>query len=186
MMAQMATMAMTPPTAPHTWVFLPRETFHVPPIQKVAVPMHQPFTAQWGFSTGRGGLRGCRSRIPFADVMRGTRAVAPLMTNMVPYGRSIVQIQAAPGGRSQCRNTDFLNIYKQHNNWMCASVAGLIWKTGTHLSHAHSKSGITKIHTHATMHSNSSQQVTICTRRECTSRSYHPVEGTPDSVGQRV
>jgi hypothetical protein len=58
--------------------------------------MHQPFAAQAGFSTGRGGRRvgrgqgrggrGGRSRTPFADAMRGTRAVAPPMTNMVPYG----------------------------------------------------------------------------------------------------
>ena len=62
MMAQMAAMRMAPPTAPHTRVFVPRETFHVPPIPQVAVPMHQPFAAQGGFSTGRGGRCGGRSQ----------------------------------------------------------------------------------------------------------------------------
>ena len=32
LMAQMAAMAMAPPMAPHTQAFVPRETFHVPPI----------------------------------------------------------------------------------------------------------------------------------------------------------
>jgi hypothetical protein len=46
MMAQMVGMTMASPTAPHTQVLVPRETFHVPPIPQVVVPMHQPFTAQ--------------------------------------------------------------------------------------------------------------------------------------------
>ena len=127
MMAQMAVMAMVPPTAPHTRAFVPRETFHVPPIPQVAVPMHQPFVAQGGYSMGPRGRRGGRgqgrgrrggqSRTPFADAMRGTGAVAPPMTNIVPYGGGTGQLQAAPGGQSQCRNAEFLNIYKQHNNW---------------------------------------------------------------------
>jgi hypothetical protein len=55
MMAQMATLAMAPPMAPHTRAFVPCETFHVLPIQQVAVPMHQLFTARGGFNSGRGG-----------------------------------------------------------------------------------------------------------------------------------
>jgi hypothetical protein len=88
MMAQMAAMAMAPPTAPHTRVFVPRETFHVPPIPQVPVPMHQPLC------------------------MHGTGAVAPPMTNMVPYGGETGQLPTAPGGQSQCRNAEFSNIYK--------------------------------------------------------------------------
>jgi hypothetical protein len=56
MMAQMAAMTMASPMAPQTRAFVPRDTFHVPPIPQVAVPMHQPFAAQAGFSTGRGVL----------------------------------------------------------------------------------------------------------------------------------
>jgi hypothetical protein len=94
MMAQMAVMTMAPPLAPHTRAFVPRETFHVPPIPQVAVPMRQPFTAQGGFSTGHGGRRGGRGQgrsehggqghTPFADAMRGTGTIAPPMTNIVP------------------------------------------------------------------------------------------------------
>ena len=86
MMAQMAVMTMAPPTAPHTRAFVPWETFHVPPIPQVAVPMHQPFTAQGSFSTGRDGhrlghdqgrgRRGGQSCTPFADAMRSTGTVA--------------------------------------------------------------------------------------------------------------
>jgi hypothetical protein len=96
MMAQMAAMTMAPPMVPQTRATVPLEAFQVPPIPQVAVLMHQLFTAQAGFSTGRGGhrvgrgqgrgRRGGRSRTPFADAMRGTEAVVPPMTNMVPYG----------------------------------------------------------------------------------------------------
>ena len=123
----MAAMTMAPPMVPQTRATVPREAFHVPPIPQVAVPMHQPFTAQAGFSTGRGGRRvgrgqgrggrGGRSRTPFADAMRGTGAVVPPMTNMVPYGGGTGQLPAAPGGQPHRCNAEFLNIYKQHNNW---------------------------------------------------------------------
>jgi hypothetical protein len=127
MMAQMAAMTMAPLMVPQTRATVPRETFHVPPIPQVAVPMHQPFAAQVGFSTGcsghrvgRGqgrGRRGGQNRTPFADAMRGTGAVAPPMTNMVPYGGGTGQLPAAPGGQPHHHNAEFLNIYKQHNNW---------------------------------------------------------------------
>jgi hypothetical protein len=55
MMAQMAAMMLAPNLALHTRTCVPRETFHVPPIQQVAVPMHQPFTAQGGFYLEYGG-----------------------------------------------------------------------------------------------------------------------------------
>ncbi len=108
MMAQMAAMTMAPPMVPHTRATLPREAFHVPPIPQVAVPMHQPFTAQVGFSTGRGGRRvghgqgrgghGGQSRTPFADAMHGTGTVAPPMTNMVPYGWGHWAAPSSPRG----------------------------------------------------------------------------------------
>ena len=85
MMAQMAAMTMAPPMPPQTRVFVPCETFHVPPIPQVAVPMHPPFAAQAGFSTRRGGRRvgpgqgrgrrGGQSRTPFVDARCGTGAV---------------------------------------------------------------------------------------------------------------
>jgi hypothetical protein len=55
--------------------------------------------------------------MPFADAMRGTGAVAPPMTNMVPYGGGTGQLPAAPGGQPHRCNAEFSNIYKQHNNW---------------------------------------------------------------------
>ncbi len=58
----MAAMTMAPPMAPQTRAFVPRETFHVPPIPQVGVPMHQPFAAQEGFSMGRGGRRVGRAK----------------------------------------------------------------------------------------------------------------------------
>ena len=127
MMAQMAAMTMAPPMVLQTRATVPREAFHVPPIPQVTVLMHQLFAAQAGFSTGRGGCRvgrgqgrggrGGRRCTPFADAMRGTRAVASPMTNMVPYGGGTGQLPAAPGGQPHRRNAEFLNIYKQHNNW---------------------------------------------------------------------
>jgi hypothetical protein len=127
MMAQMAAMTMAPPMVPQTRASVPPEAFHAPPIPQVAVPMHQPFAAQAGFSTGRGGCHvgrgqgrgghGGRSRTPFADAMQGTGAVAPPMTNMVPYGGGTGQLPAALGGQPHRRNAEFLNIYKLHNNW---------------------------------------------------------------------
>ena len=119
MMAQMAVMTMAPPMAPQTRASVPRDA-------QVAVPMHQLFAAQVGFSTGRGGrCVGCcqgrgrcgdQSRTPFADAMRSIGAVAPPMTNMVPYGGGTRQLPAAPGGQPHRRNAEFSNIYKQHNN----------------------------------------------------------------------
>jgi hypothetical protein len=114
MMAQMTVMMMAPPMVPQTWATVPREAFHVPPIPQVAVPMHQPYTAQAGYSTGRGGRhvgrgqgrggRGGQSRTPFADAMRGTGAVVPPMTNMVLYGGGPGQLPAAPGGQPHRHN----------------------------------------------------------------------------------
>ena len=128
MMVQMAAMTLAPPPAQHTRVFVPRETFHVPPIQQVAVPIQQQFIAQGGFNSGRGGHRGGRGQgrgghgggrscMQFADALRGVGAVAPTMNNMIPYRGGIAQLLAAPGGRLQCHNANFSNIYKLNNNW---------------------------------------------------------------------
>ena len=124
--AQMAALSVVPPQAQHTQAFAPREQFHVPPIQQVAVPMQQPFSAVGAYPSGRGGqraVRGCgrgrrrggHSRTPFADAMRGAGTAQPIAA-MVPYGGGITQ---PPTGvqQQQRRNPDFSNIYKVHNNW---------------------------------------------------------------------
>jgi hypothetical protein len=124
--AQMAALSVVPPQAQHTRAFAPREQFHVPPIQQVAVPMQQPFLAvgaypsgrggQWvGRGSGRSGRRGGRSRTPFTDTMCGAGTAQPIAA-MIPYRGSITQ---PPTGvqQQQHRNPDFSNIFKVHNNW---------------------------------------------------------------------
>jgi hypothetical protein len=99
--AQMAALAVVPPLAQNTRVYAQRKQFYVPPIQQVAVPMQQPFSAAGAYPAGQGGQRGgCgrnqggrrggRSRTPFADAIRGAGA-APMMTVMIPYGGGIAQ-----------------------------------------------------------------------------------------------
>jgi hypothetical protein len=105
--AQMAALAVVPPPAQNTRAYAPCKQFYVPPIQQVAVPMQQPFSAAGAYPAGWGGqLGGCgrnqgggrdgRSRTPFADAMQGAGA-APTMTAMIPYGGGIAQ--PSPGMR---------------------------------------------------------------------------------------
>ncbi len=54
--------------------------------------------------------------MPFTDSMR-SRGNAPAVTNLVPYGGGVIQLPATPGVQQQCRNPDFSNTYKVHNNW---------------------------------------------------------------------
>jgi hypothetical protein len=123
--AQMAALAVVPPLAQNTCAYAPREQFYVPPIQQVAVPMQQPFSAAGAYPAGRGGQRGGhgrnqggrqggRSCTPFADAMQGAGA-APMMTAMIPFGGGIVQ--PPPRMRQWRKKLDFSNIYKIHNNW---------------------------------------------------------------------
>jgi hypothetical protein len=139
--AQMAALAIVPPQAQNTHAYALRKQFYVPPIQQVAVPMQQPFSAVGTYPAGQGGQRGgrgCnqggrrggRSRTPFADAMRGTGA-APTMTAMIPYGGGIAQ--PSPGMQQQCKQLDFSNIYKIHNNWNACFSCGFDIKDG-HMS----------------------------------------------------
>jgi hypothetical protein len=100
--AQMVALSTVPPPAQNMHAYDPRKQFYVPPIQQVAVPMQQPFSAAGAYPTGRGGQRkgcGCnqggrrggRSRTPIADAMQGAGA-APTMTAMIPYGGGIAQL----------------------------------------------------------------------------------------------
>ncbi len=50
--AQMAALSVVPHQAQHTRAFAPRKQFHVPPIQQVAVPMQQPFSAVRAYPSG--------------------------------------------------------------------------------------------------------------------------------------
>jgi hypothetical protein len=99
--AQMTALAIIPPPAQNTRAYAPREQFYVPPMQQVAVPMQQPFSAAGTYPAGQrgqrggcgrkqGGRRGGRSCTPFADAMRGAGAT-PTMTAMIPYGGGIAQ-----------------------------------------------------------------------------------------------
>jgi hypothetical protein len=56
--AQMAALAVVPPPAQNTRAYAPRKQFYVPPIQQVAVPMQQPFSAAGAYPARRGGQRG--------------------------------------------------------------------------------------------------------------------------------
>jgi hypothetical protein len=88
--AQMAALSVVPPPAQNTHAYALRNQFYVPPIQQVAVPMQQPFSATGAYPAGQEGQRGGRgcnqggrqggcSRTPFADAMQGAGA-APMMT----------------------------------------------------------------------------------------------------------
>jgi hypothetical protein len=139
--AQMAALAIVPPPAQNTRANAPCELFYVPPIQQVAVPMQQPFSAAGAYPAGQGGQRGgggrnqggCqggRSRTPFADAMQGAGA-APMMTAMIPYGGGIAQ--PSPRMRQQRKQLDFSNICKIHNNWNACFSCGFDIKDG-HMS----------------------------------------------------
>ena len=133
------------------------------------------------------GERGGQSRTPFADTMRGTGAITPTMTNMVPYGGGIALLPAVPGGRWQCRNANFSNIYKLHNNWNVCFGCGFEVED----RHTSGTCPFNKCNHQDSYTCNNAQQFiaagyTICARKGCTSQSYHSVGGTPDSVGQRV
>jgi hypothetical protein len=130
--AQMAALAVVPPLAQNARAYAPRKQFYVPPIQQIAVPMQQPFSAAGAYPAGRGGQRGgCRrnqggrrggcSRTPFADAMQGAGA-APMMTRMMPRGGGIAQ--PPPKMQQRCKKLDFSNIYKLHNNWNACFSCG--------------------------------------------------------------
>ncbi len=58
--AQIAALAVVPPPAQNTRAYAPREQFYVPPIQQVAVPMQEPFSATGAYPAGWGGQHGGR------------------------------------------------------------------------------------------------------------------------------
>ncbi len=114
--AQMAALSIILPPAQNTRAYAPCNQFYVPPIQQVAVPMQQPFSATGAYPTGRGGQHGGRgrnqggrqsghSRTPFADAMQGTGA-APMMTKMIPRAGGIAQ--PPPQNATAAQKTGFL------------------------------------------------------------------------------
>jgi hypothetical protein len=136
--AQMAALTVVPTLAQNARAYALRKQFYVPPIQQIAVPMQQPFSAVGAYPTGwggqrggcgcnQGGHRGGRSRTPFADSMRGAGAV-PMMTKMMPHGGSIAQ--PPPQNATAAQKTGFLNIYKLHNNWNACFSCGFDIKDG--------------------------------------------------------
>ncbi len=192
--AQMAALSVVPPPAQNTRAYAPRKQFYVLPVQQVAVPMQQPFSAAGAYPAGRGGQRGgcgCNqggrrgghSRTPFADAIRGTDP-APMMTEMIPYGGGIAQ-PPPPECNSGAKNRISPTSIKYTTIEMYASVVILISKPGTPPSCAPSKGGTTRICSHAEMHNSSLRRDTIRAQRVCTRWSYR-WGGTPDGVGRRV
>jgi hypothetical protein len=129
-MSQMAAMSFTPATTHDTRK--QQHRFQVPPIQQLAIPVHQSFQ-QAAFNGGRRGGRdrGCgrggRGRTPFANHMRMTGG-SPVMQNpvfpptrggtQVPPIHGGAQMNPYQGGQQQARKKpDFSNIYKWYNNW---------------------------------------------------------------------
>jgi hypothetical protein len=189
----MAALSVVPPPAQNTRAYAPRNQFYVPPIQQVAVPMQQPFSATGTYPTGwggqhgghgrnQGGCQGGRSRTPFADAMQGAGA-APMMTKMMPRGGGIAQ--PPPECNSGTKNWISPTSIKYTTIGMYASVVVLTSKTGTHPSRAPSNGETTRIRSHAEMHNSSLRRDTIRAQKVCTRRSYQ-LGGTPDGVGQRV
>jgi hypothetical protein len=86
--------------------------------------------------------------MPFVDAMR-SRGNSPAVTNLVPYGGGATQLTAAPGVHQQCRNPDFSNIYKVHNNWNVCFRCRFDIEDGHTPITCPSKSGITRICSHA-------------------------------------
>ncbi len=136
--AQMAALSVVPPPVQNMRAYAPRNQFYVPPIQQVAVPMQQPFSATGAYPAGRGGQRGGRgrnqggrqggrSRTPFVDAMQGAGA-APMMTKTMPPGGGIAQ--PPPRMQQRCKKLDFSNIYKIHNNWNVCFSCGFDIKEG--------------------------------------------------------
>ncbi len=136
--AQMAALAVVLPLAQNARAYAPHEQFYVPPIQQVAVPMQQPFSAAGAYPIGRGGQRGGRgcnqgghqggcSRTPFADARQDAGA-APMITAMNLYGGGIAQ--PPPGMQQRRKKLDFSNIYKIQNNWNVCFSCGFDIKDG--------------------------------------------------------
>jgi hypothetical protein len=188
--AQMVALAFVPSLAQNACAYAPRKQFYVQPIQQIAVPMQQPFSAAGAYLAGRGGQhggcgcnqggrRGSRSCTPFVDAMQGTEA-APMMTKMMPRGGGIAQ--APSECNSSAKNWISPTSIKYTTIGMYASVVVLTSKTGTRPSCAPSNGGTTRIHSHAEMHNSSLWRDTIHAQKVCTRRSYQ-LGGTPDGVG---
>jgi hypothetical protein len=131
-MLQMAAMLFAQAPAQHTCQYVPRNTFQVPSVQQVAIPMQQHFLVG-DFNAGHGGHqggqgRGCRyggqGCNPFTDYMQTAGAMQTMPGQLIPHGRGTAQIPPPPGVQQQNRNPDFSNVYKQYNNWNVCFLCG--------------------------------------------------------------
>jgi hypothetical protein len=121
-MSQMAAMSFVPATTQATCGA--SNTFAVPPIQQLAIPLQQNFP-HGEFDAGRarrGGRghswgRGRRGHTPFADHMHVAGLGPALLGQIVPFGRGGAKIPPFPGGQQKPRNPNFSNIYKWFHNW---------------------------------------------------------------------
>jgi hypothetical protein len=114
-MLQMAAILFAQALAQHTCQYVPRNTFQVPPIQQVAIPMQQNFPAG-NFNAGRGGCQGGQGHghrrggwfsNPFADYMQPAGAVQSVPGQLIPHGGGTAQI---PPLQQQNCNPDLSNV----------------------------------------------------------------------------
>jgi hypothetical protein len=121
-MSQMAAMSFAQAPAQHTCKYVPRNTFQVPPIQQVAIPMQQHFPAG-NFNAGRGvrqGGQGCgrgqggRGSNPFVDYMQTAGAMQSVPGQIISHEGGTAQI---PPPQQQNCNPDFSHVNKWYNNW---------------------------------------------------------------------
>jgi hypothetical protein len=119
-MLQMGAMLLAQALAQHTCQYVPRNTFQVPSIQQVAIPMQQHFPAG-DFNAGRGGPQGGGGRGRgwggqgcnlFMDYMQTVGAMQTMPGHLIHHGGGMAQIPPPPGVQQQNRNLDFSNVYK--------------------------------------------------------------------------
>ncbi len=118
-MTQMAALSFAQEPAQHTWWFVARGAFQVPPIQQLTILTQQaPFQAG-AFHAGRGGHQGrCnqgrrhggRGRTPFADYMCTTGPAPATPSHIVPYSGNNAQPQLRQGGVQHAQNLNYSNI----------------------------------------------------------------------------
>jgi hypothetical protein len=137
-MLQMVAILFAQAPAQHTLQYVLHDTFQVPPIQQVVIPMQQHFPVG-DFNTGRGGRQGgqgCgRGRggwgcNPFADYMQTTVAVQTMPGQLIPHGGGMAQIPPPPGVQQQNCNQDFSNVYKRCHNWNVCFLCGFNIENG--------------------------------------------------------
>ncbi len=98
-MLQMAVILFAQALAQHTCQYVPRNTFQVPPIQQVAIPMQNTF--RWVTSTqdvgcqggqGHGCGQGRGGSNPFVDYIQTAGGMQSVPGQLIPHGGGTAQI----------------------------------------------------------------------------------------------